>query len=56
MLPNLQHLLNSRQKRQKHPLGVYFLDSMAWGAAWKGKLKTVETSGRNDLRETEFYR
>jgi hypothetical protein len=29
MLPNFQHLLNSRQKRQKYPVAVQFFDPIA---------------------------
>jgi hypothetical protein len=29
MLPNLQHLLNNRQKQQEYPVAVQFFDPIA---------------------------
>ncbi|HEV8326276.1 MAG TPA: hypothetical protein VGQ08_02235 [Nitrospiraceae bacterium] len=41
-LPNFQHLLNDRQKRQKYPVKFEFPDPIVWKAVREGKVrKTV---------------
>jgi len=41
MLPNFQHLLNSRQEQQEYPVVVLFFGPSAW---WQGEARSEKQS------------